>query len=82
MHKMGCSAGNASHMSLASEIENMEAALRAAGVTTAALCREARIARSTFDRWKRGETEPNLKTWRGLTVAFDRLITGPREDAA
>lgn len=47
--------------------------LRKAGKTVAELCREAEVARSTFDRWVRGETEPTLRTIRKIEAALGRL---------
>jgi transcriptional regulator with XRE-family HTH domain len=34
-----------------------------AGTTIAAICRDAGIARSTFSRWKAGQTSPSLAVY-------------------
>jgi len=76
-------------MELQAEQTQIEAQLRERGLSVGDLCKRADIARSTWDRWKRGETEPNIKTWRAVTGAFDALIIEadaapqtPTEDAA
>lgn len=75
-------------MSVCAELFLIEGRLGAADISVARLCREAGIARSTWDRWRSERTEPNVRTWRAVTVAVDRLTTvnnaAPlsREDAA
>lgn len=54
-------------------IEEIEDRLRQQGRTVALLCREAGIARSTWDRWARGQTAPNLKTWNVVVAAAERI---------
>lgn len=65
-------------MPLNDDLEEIEAALRQRGTSVSRLCREAAIARSTWDRWKRGETAPNTKTWETVRSAFSRIV----DDAA
>ena len=60
-------------MALREDMIAIEARLRCAGLTVSRLCAEAEIARSTWDRWRRGDTEPNLKTWREVVAAADRI---------
>lgn len=64
------------------DLEEIESALRQRGKSVADLCREADIARSTWDRWKRGETAPNFKTWETVLAAARRIAPDPAEDAA
>jgi transcriptional regulator with XRE-family HTH domain len=61
-------------MALKEDMQALEARLKDAGFTVADLCRAAKIARSTWDRWQRGETEPNTKTWRIAVLAAEQLI--------
>jgi hypothetical protein len=67
-------------MALVEDMLAIEGRLDASGRTVADLCREAGLARSTWDRWRRGETEPNMRSWRSVTDAVERLIT-PSSDA-
>lgn len=74
-------------MKLADDLAIIEEQLREKGLTVSGLCKQAEIARSTWDRWKRGETEPNTKTWRTVQAAAFKLSTAPapplpQEDAA
>ena len=73
-------------MALSDDMAAIETRVKAAGKTIGQLCIEAGTARSTWDRWKRGETEPNLKTWRAVVTAADGLALPapklPTEDAA
>ena len=41
----------------------------AAGTTIAQICRDARVARSTFSRWKAGQTAPRLTSYQRLCEA-------------
>jgi transcriptional regulator with XRE-family HTH domain len=68
-------------MNLSAEIAIIEDRIRDAGKSVSDLCRGAGIARSTWDRWKRGETAPNLATWGAVRDAADR-ISEASEDAA
>lgn len=56
---------------------DVEALAVAAGKSMAAVCREARIAQSTFNRWKGGKTEPTLDVYRRIQRAV-----APAEQAA
>lgn len=72
-------------MTLQDEIDAIESRVRAKGRTVRDLCIEAGVARSTWDRWRRGETEPNMKTLRQVRAAADALAPPPppsSEDAA
>lgn len=48
-----------------------------AGKSIAQVCREARVAQSTFSRWKGGKTEPTLDVYRRLVA----VVTPPRKAA-
>jgi transcriptional regulator with XRE-family HTH domain len=52
---------------------DIEARARSAGLSMAEVCRRADIAQSTFQRWKTGETEPNLAVYRRLVEVTRRL---------
>lgn len=54
-------------------IADTEARLEAAGVTVADLCRAARIAQTTWGRWKRGDYFPSYRKAREVDEALDRL---------
>jgi len=54
-------------------ITNAENELARMGLSRRLLCAEAGIATSTWTRWKAGLTEPNLRTWRQVEAALDRL---------
>jgi len=41
----------------------------AKGMTTGDICRKAGVSDSIFWRWRRGETEPNLASYRALVAA-------------
>lgn len=71
-------------MTIQDDMAQIEARVVGHGKTVSQLCVSADIARSTWDRWKRGETEPNLRTWRSITAAAEALCrhTTPSEDAA
>jgi predicted transcriptional regulator len=57
--------------------EEIERRASVAGLSMADVCRSAGIARSTFSRWKAGETEPTLSVYRRLCEAVS-----PAESAA
>ena len=40
----------------------------AQGMTTGDICRKAGVADSIFYRWRRGESEPNLASYRALVA--------------
>lgn len=69
-------------MTLLTDMAAIEARLKSAGKTVGELCIAASIARSTWDRWKRSETEPNFKTWRTVCLAADALAPQSGEVAA
>lgn len=64
------------------DMQAIVARLEAAGETVSALCREAGMPRSTWDRWARGDTEPHPRSWRRITAAADVLAPQDEEDAA
>jgi transcriptional regulator with XRE-family HTH domain len=49
--------------------QEIEAAAVAAGISMAEVCRRARVAPSTFSRWKAAKTEPTLGVYRRLRAA-------------
>ena len=65
------------------DLATIEERRKAANITVAKLCREAPVARSTYDRWLREATGPNLATLRRVAEALDRLdIQTPDTDQA
>lgn len=60
-------------------IAEMEQALSERGLSVEALRCEAGIARSTWQRWKAGSTNPNFATFSKVEAAFERLF---QENAA
>lgn len=54
-------------------IEEAEARLKAAGKTSADLCREANIAQTTWWRWKTGAFFPSFRKSREIGEVLDRL---------
>lgn len=61
------------------EIQSAVDRLSRIGLRVADLCRQAEIARSTWDRWARGETEPNFSTWRRVQSALRELEDASRD---
>lgn len=60
-------------MDFKSKLEAVRQQMEAAKLSVTQVCREAGLARSTWDRWLRGETEPNFKSWRAVEEAVARL---------
>lgn len=69
-------------LAITDEILEIEARLERAGLTASALCREAGIARSTWQRWKSGETEPTMGSWRSIQASLDRVLPDTTRGAA
>jgi len=63
----------------AEEIEGLAAK---AGLSMAEVCRRAKIAPTTFTRWKAGKTEPTLGVYRRLCAAVERPAALQPERAA
>ncbi|MFZ2869637.1 helix-turn-helix domain-containing protein [Zavarzinia sp.] len=68
-------------MDIRAEIDAIEVALRSRGTSVAALCRAAEIHQSQWQRWKRGEALPNMRTWQRVLDARVGLVS-PMVDAA
>jgi len=47
----------------------------AAGLSVDEFCKDAGIARSTWQRWKSGATEPTMRTWRRVEESLVRAET-------
>lgn len=60
-------------MALTDELAEIEVQVKGRGLTIGQFCKRAEIARSTWDRWKRGETEPNTKTLRTVKSTLAAL---------
>lgn len=58
------------HANGPSLIRATEQDIRARGLTVDVICRRASIARSTWTRWKSGETWPNSRTWQRVLEAL------------
>lgn len=50
-------------MTIPQTIEAIEARARAAGMTVDEFCKDARIDRATWQRWKAGKTKPSFDAW-------------------
>lgn len=57
-------------MNTKQKIAQIERHLRKARVSVNSVCRRADVDRSTWTRWKNGDTEPNTKTWRKVVEAL------------
>lgn len=52
-------------------IEQIENRASAVGMSVNELCKRARVARSTFTRWKAGAHAPQMRVYRKLLAALD-----------
>lgn len=52
--------------------EQVEEQARKAGMNIAMMCAAARVASSTFYRWKRGELNPTIDVYQRLVQATER----------
>lgn len=68
-------------MSFPEKITEMEKKLRESGKTVEDLRLEAGIARSTWQRWKSGQTMPNFNTFTKVESAF-AVVCNAGQDAA
>lgn len=53
------------------DIETIEMRAAKVGVTMGKLCAEARVAHSTYCRWKVGATQPTLRSLRKILTALE-----------
>lgn len=53
----------------------LEQRVRGAGVTVAAVLRDAKIDRSTWTRWRQGQQEPTLANWNRVLASVDRCTS-------
>lgn len=60
------------------DIEEMEIGLAGIGLRVSEFCRECDIARSTWDRWRRAETLPNMRTWRHVRATYRLALESAR----
>lgn len=60
-------------MEITSTLNSLESEANALGIPLEKICKEASIARSTFQRWKSGSHSPQLSKFNQLTYAFDIL---------
>jgi DNA-binding phage protein len=67
-------------MSFVADIQAVEARVVAAGHNVTRLCREAQIARTTWQRWKAGETSPTFRTWDQILKAADALCASVADE--
>ena len=61
-------------MSVSPKLQAILNRLEEIEANVADLCREAGIARSTFDRWVTGKTSPNSRTLEQAEDALARLV--------
>lgn len=64
---------NIAHMSTSDEIKVMEARAAEIGLEMKAVLARAEVHRATWDRWKSGAYEPQMKKWRAVQDAFAAL---------
>lgn len=55
------------------DFEKMHQTLEERGVPMSAFLTEAKIAQTTWWRWRSGETLPRMAKWQDVQEAFDRL---------
>lgn len=60
----------AAAMNIQTLIADAESRAQAGGLSIDDLCKAAGIARSTWQRWKSGATEPTMRTWRRVEDAL------------
>jgi len=63
------------------EFEAVVSRLTALDLCVADLCRASGIARSTWDRWVRGDTAPNWGTWGKVIDAVEAMEASAVEKA-
>ena len=56
------------------DIPKMEQTLSAAGVPVAELCRRAKIAETTWGRWKGEKFKPSYSAWEKVAEAYSEII--------
>jgi len=56
------------------KINEMESALRGEGHSVRSFCKEASIHTSMWQRWKNGETVPNLRSWERAEATFTAMM--------
>ena len=54
-------------------IRDIEERAKSRRVTIPALCQRARLSLSTFNRWKNGETTPNLRSIKRLEAVLAEI---------
>ena len=61
-------------------IEDIEYQAKLAGMSVSAVCEKALIARSTFDRWKRGEMSPSIQSLNAIYKALEVENNSAKKD--
>ena len=72
-------------MNIPNEIRAIELRTKGAGHSVDDLCKAARINRATWQRWKGGESIPNLRSWLRVTSAlqtFENEAVAEQDHAA
>lgn len=59
----------------ATEIKDIEESLKQADVPVAELCRRARIAETTWGRWKRGDFHPSYAKAKAVRSVLNTILT-------
>lgn len=67
-------------MDVPTEVQRIEARMKAAGYPVAELLRRANVAASQWQRWKQGDQTPLVSTWTKISDAARELA--PEEAAA
>lgn len=68
-------------MSTTEEILALEKAARTAGFRVADILRASGVDRSTWTRWRNGDTSPRLDNWKAVNKAVAELIAGVEQAA-
>lgn len=69
-------------MDYVAAISTIEARLKQAGISVAAMLRQADVAASQWTRWKARHHEPHRTTWNRIVVATNDLTARAHEGEA
>lgn len=61
-------------MNVSAQINQIEDDLAKAGVAIGDFCREAKVNRASWTRWKSGKMSPLLGTWERVLNARDAMV--------
>ena len=61
-------------MNISEQITGIEALLKAKTIAVQGVCDTAGVNRATYQRWKSGQTMPNMKTWQRFIDAYQCAV--------